>query len=69
MQQKRNRMEGQQKIKQKEIYVAEVLPNKYKGIIVTHDMLSILVPRVRISQSVQKFSQFIIMYRFDVIVN
>jgi hypothetical protein len=39
MQQKRNRMEGQQKIKWKEIYIAEVLPNKYKGIIVTHDML------------------------------
>jgi hypothetical protein len=32
-------MEGQQKIKRKEIYMAEVLPNKYKGIIVTHDML------------------------------
>jgi hypothetical protein len=27
------------KIKRKEIYMAEVLPNKYKGIIVTHDML------------------------------
>jgi hypothetical protein len=32
-------MEGQQKIKRKEIYMAEVLSNKYKGIIVTHDML------------------------------
>jgi hypothetical protein len=39
MQQKRNRMEGQQKIKRKEIYMVKVLPNKYKGIIVTHDML------------------------------
>jgi hypothetical protein len=39
MQQKRNWMEGQQKIKRKEIYMAEVLPNKYKDIIVTHDML------------------------------
>jgi hypothetical protein len=39
MQQKRNQMEGQQKIRRKEIYMAEVLPNKYKGIIVTHDML------------------------------
>jgi hypothetical protein len=27
------------KIKQKEIYMAEVLPNKYKSIIVTYDML------------------------------
>jgi hypothetical protein len=39
MQQKRNRMKSQQKIKRKEIYMAEVLPNKYKSIIVTHDML------------------------------
>jgi hypothetical protein len=39
MQQKRNRMEDQQKIKRKEIYMAEVLPNKYIGIIVTPDML------------------------------
>jgi hypothetical protein len=27
------------KIKRKEIYMAEVLPNKYKGIIITHDIL------------------------------
>jgi hypothetical protein len=39
MQQKRNRMEGQQKIKRKEIYMAEVLLNKYKCIIITHDIL------------------------------
>jgi hypothetical protein len=32
-------MKDQQKIKQKEIYMAEVLPNKYKGINVTYDML------------------------------
>jgi hypothetical protein len=36
---KKNRMEGQQKIKRKKIYMAEVLPNKYKCIIVTHGML------------------------------
>jgi hypothetical protein len=36
---KKKLAEGSQKIKQKEIYMAEVLPNKYKGIIVTHDML------------------------------
>jgi hypothetical protein len=32
-------MEDQQKIERKEIYMAKVLPNKYKGIIVTHDIL------------------------------
>jgi hypothetical protein len=39
-------MEGQQKIKRKEIYMVEVLPNKYKGIIVTHDMSLFINPSV-----------------------